>query len=71
MRKLVNGKIVDIQNIELFEKAAEGMAIGRTLSNVIPNESLDLNFDIVEKYIEAYKSSILLYHSHCMGWTLT
>ena len=55
MRKLVNGKIVDIQNIELFEKAAEGMAIGRTLSNVIPNESLDLNFDIVEKYIEAYK----------------
>lgn len=56
MRKLVNGKIVDIKNIEIFEKAAEGMAINRTISNVIPNESLDIDFDIVERYIDAYKT---------------
>lgn len=55
MRKLVNGKIVDIQNIDIFEKAAEGVAINRTLTNVIPNESLDLDFSLVEQYIDAYK----------------
>jgi len=31
--KLVNGRIVDVKNIELFEKAAEHIAIGRSATN--------------------------------------
>lgn len=55
MRKLVNGRIVDIQNIELFELAAEGIAKNSTLTNIIPNESLKIDFTLAEKCIEVYK----------------
>ena len=55
MKKLVNGRIVDIKNIDIFEKAAEGTAINRTLPNIIPNDTLNLDFDIIEIYINAYK----------------
>ena len=52
---MVNGKIVDIKNIDIFEKAAEGVAIGRTLSNIIHSENLNIDFPEVENYIEIYK----------------
>lgn len=52
---MVNGRIVDIKNIDIFEKAAEGTAVNRTLPNIIPNDTLNLDFDLVEKYINAYK----------------
>ena len=45
MRKLVNGKVIDIKNMELFEKASEGIAINRTLKNALPTSKLDINFE--------------------------
>lgn len=42
MKKKVNGKTVNIDNIEVFEKAAEGLAIGRTAtSNITENNLFD------------------------------
>ena len=55
LRKLVNGKIVDIKNVDIFEKAAEGAAINRTLPNIIPNEGLSIDFEAMENFIEIYK----------------
>lgn len=55
MRKLVNGRIVDIKNIELFEKACEGAAIGRTISSALPTDSLGVDLTLVDKCISAYK----------------
>lgn len=52
----MNGKIVDIKNIEIFEKAAEGMAINRVITNTIPNDKLELDFSKIEKLIDLYKS---------------
>lgn len=55
MRKSVNGRVIEIGNIGLFEKAFEGLALSRTASNSIINKSgLDLN--TVSKYIELYNS---------------
>lgn len=51
----MNGKIVDIRNIDIFEAAAEGAAINRTLPNIIPNEGLGIDFDYIEKMINVYK----------------
>ena len=59
LRKLVNGRIVDIKNIDIFEKAAEGAAINRTLPNIIPNEELSIDFKLMEKFIDIYKKFYL------------
>ena len=56
MKKVVNGKTINIDNIDLFEAAAEGAAIGRTLPNIIPNSKLDIDFDFVESIISVYKN---------------
>ena len=56
MKKLVNGKVVDIKNIDLFELAAEGAAIDRTLPNIIPRDKLDLDFEIVDEMISIYRN---------------
>ena len=43
LNKIVNGKVVSIDNLDLFEKAAEDNIIGRTLPNIISNMS-ELDF---------------------------
>lgn len=58
MKKLVNGKIVDIKNIELFEKAAEGMILSKiaissidtkiTVESEVINECIR-NYEIISK----------------------
>lgn len=55
MRKLVNGKVVDIKNLELFELAAEGLALQNTAVSVT-SEGLDANIDsfIIKRYIKQY-----------------
>lgn len=55
MKKLVNGKVVDIKNIELFELAAEGLARqNTTVSNTSDGISSHVNSDIMQKYIKQY-----------------
>ena len=56
MQKLVNGKVISIDNLDLFEAAAEGAAINRTLPNIIPNDRLQLDFELIEKIINTYKT---------------
>lgn len=55
MKKLVNGKVVDIKNIELFEKAEEGLAIQRKAVS-LTSEALVVNIDNrdINKCISAY-----------------
>lgn len=55
MKKKVNGKIVDIRNIEVFEQAAEGLAVNRsTSSNTADTVQADL-YDIKE-YVLLYNT---------------
>lgn len=55
MKKKVNGQTVDIDNIELFEKAAEGLAVNRTtISNVV--DSVGTDFKAIEEYVNTYNS---------------
>ena len=55
MKKLVNGKIVDIVNIEIFEKAAEGIASNRTVSNHTSIKLMENEAKIVNEWIELYQ----------------
>lgn len=68
MRKAVNGRVVEISNIEIFEAAAEGAALGRVITNAIPNNKLDIDFKKVDEYIEIYKNFIkeLPYPLYCV-----
>lgn len=55
MKKLVNGKVVDIKNIELFELAAEGLARqNTTVSNTSEGISSNVNSELMQKYIKQY-----------------
>lgn len=55
MKKLVNGKVVDIKNIELFELAAEGLALQNTaVSNTSDGVDSNINSQLVRKYIKQY-----------------
>lgn len=56
LNKIVNGKVVSIDNLDLFEKAAEDNIIGRTLPNIISNIS-ELDFPKAQKYIDKYKEA--------------
>ena len=59
LKKKVNGKTVDIQNIEVFEKAAEGMAINRTTASTIsniPENIMEKAKEYIELYMSFYKS---------------
>jgi len=49
----VNGKVIDV-DIELFELAAEGMAINERASSLV-FEPLNVESDEINKYISAYK----------------
>ena len=55
MRKLVNGKVIDINNIELFELAAEGLALQNTATSST-NDGIEANINspLVRKYIKQY-----------------
>lgn len=53
MKKKVNGRTVDIKNIEVFEKAAEGMAVNRTATSTVYDTS-DLDMKLVEVYLNLY-----------------
>ena len=55
MKKKVNGKIVEIHNIELFEKAFEGMALERLAASSV-QETVSNDSDIINSYISTYES---------------
>lgn len=58
MKKKVNGKVVDIDNIELFRSAFEGLAMSKNVVSNISNtieEQTKLAKDCIECYREAYK----------------
>ena len=55
MKKLVNGKVVNIDNIELFELAAEGLAIQNTaVSTTSDGVEGNINSPLIRKYIKQY-----------------
>lgn len=55
MRKLVNGKVVEVSNIELFELAAEGLALQNTaVSATSDGLEGNINSALVRKYIKQY-----------------
>lgn len=55
MKKLVNGKVIDITNIELFKLAAEGMALQKTAtSSTSDGIACEINSVLVRKYLKQY-----------------
>lgn len=55
MKKLVNGKVVEINNIQLFELAAEGMALQSTaISTTKDGIEANINSSLARKYIKQY-----------------
>lgn len=55
MKKLVNGKVIEINNIELFELAAEGLALQNTaISTTSDGIEANINSPLVHKYIKQY-----------------
>lgn len=55
MKKLVNGKVVDIRNINLFELGFEGIAMRKLVTSNINNE-LDGEPTIVKECVEEYNN---------------
>lgn len=55
MKKKVNGKTVDIVNIEVFEKATEDMIINRTTASTV-TDTLGVDFNVVTEYLNLYNS---------------
>lgn len=55
MKKLVNGKVINIDNIELFELAAEGLALQNTaISATADGVDGTLESPVLKKYIKQY-----------------
>lgn len=55
MRKLVNGKVIDIKNIELFELAAEGLARqSTTVSNTGEGITANISSQVLQRFIKQY-----------------
>jgi len=55
MKKLVNSKVIDIDNIELFELGAEGLALqSSTTSKTSDGIDQDMNSPIIQRYIKLY-----------------
>lgn len=55
MKKLVNGKIINVDNIELFELAAEGLALQNTaVSSTADGIEANINSPLVRRYIKQY-----------------
>lgn len=57
MKKKVNGKVVDISNISLFEKGFEGLALDRKASSNV-KDTLDGESDIVKMCVDTYNTMI-------------
>lgn len=57
MKKKVNGKVVDIKNISLFEKGFEGLALDRKASSNV-KDTLDGESDIVKVCVDTYNTMI-------------
>ena len=58
MNKLVNGTIIEISNINLFEKASEDLVIDRGVKSAIPMSNINLTkeeAEIMSSCIDAYK----------------
>lgn len=55
MKKLVNGKVINVDNIELFELAAEGLALQNSAVSVT-SDGLEgnINSPLVHRYIKQY-----------------
>ena len=55
MKKLVNGKVININNIELFELAAEDLARQNTAVSVTSDGiEANMNSPLIHKYIKQY-----------------
>lgn len=55
MKKLVNGKVINIDNIDLFELAAEGLALQNTAtSSTNDGVEANINSPLLRKYIKQY-----------------
>lgn len=55
MKKKVNGKLIDIKNIEIFEKAAESLAVNRYIcNNTLEFDAVD--FTKVKAYVALYNA---------------
>lgn len=55
MKKLVNGKVINIDNIELFELAAEGLALQNTAVSITADGiEGNINSPLVRRYIKQY-----------------
>lgn len=55
MKKLVNGKVINVDNIELFELAAEGLALQNTaISTTSDGVEGTINSPLIRKYIKQY-----------------
>ena len=55
MKKIVNGKVINIDNLELFELAAEGLALQNTaISNTGDGVECNINSPLVSGYIKKY-----------------
>ena len=55
MKKIVNGKVINIDNLELFELAAEGLALQNTaISNTADGVECNINSPLVSGYIKKY-----------------
>ena len=57
MKKLVNGKVINIDNIELFEKGFEGLVLNKKASSDV-KDTLDSDNELVRKCVNAYNSVI-------------
>ncbi len=55
MKKKVNGKVVDINNMELFEKAFEGLALGRLVASSVADTVAE-NSDLINRCIQSYEA---------------
>lgn len=55
MKKRVNGKVIEIDNIGLFESAFEGLALGRLVSSSVSDTITD-DSELINECISAYDS---------------
>ena len=59
MKKVINGKVVNIDNIKLFEKAEEGLAISRSaVSKTEEGIDSEMNSALVKDYIKSYDAFV-------------
>jgi hypothetical protein len=55
MKKIVNGKMVDVYNVELFERAAESLAINRLVASNIADR-INVGSETINNCIKVYEA---------------